>query len=58
MEEFFVNTASARSGDFSFLEGKWNGAKKNYPDIPPLKDLPFFTSTVEEGKASGKRYYT
>ena len=56
MEEFFVNTASARSGDFSFLEGKWNGAKKNYPDIPPLKDLPFF-NTVEEGKASGKRYY-
>jgi len=56
MQEFFVNTAAKLSGDNSYLEGKWNNAKKLYPDIGPLNSLKTFT-TQAEARAAGVRYF-
>ena len=56
MEEFFVNTAARLSGDNSYLEDKWNNAKKTYPDLGALNSLNTYT-TVAEAKESGERYF-
>jgi len=56
MEEFFVNTAARLSGDNSYLEGKWDNAKKLHADIGPLNSLKTFT-TEAEARESGERYF-
>ena len=56
MQEFFVNTAARLSGDNSYLQGKWDGAKKLYPDLGPLNSLKTFT-TEAEARAAGLRYF-
>ena len=56
MEEFFVNTAARLSGDNSYLQDKWNNAKKTYPDLGALNSLNTYT-TVAEAKESGERYF-
>ena len=56
MEEFFVNTAARLSGDNSYLQDKWDNAKKTYPDLGALNSLNTYT-TVAEAKESGERYF-